>query len=425
MAWNDPGNNSGKDDDKPSTPQQDSDNKPSKEPDNPWANANRGNRNGNRNGNRGGNNQQPPDLDEVLKQLKERLGGLFGGGKSGNRNGRGGNAGNGGKDNKGGYGGLVALLLISAVAWFVYDASYTIDTRETGVVMRFGEALNGEDQLLSEGFHLRWPRPIERVITVNSKTIYTESYKSGIITKDLSLVMVSLDVQYQKKDPYAYAFRMADPEFTLKKAVSASIRRVIGRANLDDVLTNAGGSDDVGRGAVNRKVTEELNKVMDEYQTGIEITDVNINDILPPEEVRDSFERITKAGQQSEQVVNVAERERNKIETEAEGTADGMLEAANAYGSQREFRARGEAERFRQLYVQYKLAPEVTRDRMYLETMEKVMQKSSKIIVDVQGGDSMTVLPLDQLIRQRPTATTNDNAATSNATTNTNAQGGQ
>lgn len=400
MAWNEPGNDNDKPTDSNGGNQPNKPSKPSR-PDNPWANnANKGS------GNRGGsnrNNQQPPDLEEVLKELKARLGGLFGGNSNNSsRKAGGGSKGNGSKDNNGGYGGLIVLLLISALAWFVYDASYTIDTRETGVVLRFGKALEGEDQLLGEGFHLRWPRPIERVITVNSQTIYTESYESPIITKDLSIVMVSLDVQYRKKDPYAYAFRMTDPEFTLKKAVSASIRRIIGQAELGDVLTNAGSiNSDVGRGAVNRQVTEELGKVMASYNTGIEITDVNINNILPPDNVLASFEGITQAGQESEQVVNVAERARNKIETEAAGTADGLIEQAEAYGEKRRLGAEGEAERFRQLYLQYRLAPEVTRDRMYLETMERVMSTSQKVIVDVQSGDSMTVLPLDQLLNAR------------------------
>lgn len=426
MAWNEPGDND-KPNNKPDgqdSGQNNGDSKqkpdPNKRPDNPWAAANRGSNRGSNGQRRGSNNnQQPPDLEEALKELKARLASLFGlasGGKSGNKK-------TGSNNASGGYGGLIVLLLITAVAWFVYDSLYVIDAQEQGVVLRFGEA---REELLEPGLNLRWPRPIERVFVVNTQAKDERSYESEIITKDLSLVHVKLDIQYRKADPVAYLFNTASPEETMEKAISAAIRKIIGEVGLQDALSNKASSaaqktanEIVGREAVNNAFQSELQTIMDDYNTGIVLVEVLIGELLPPEKIRDSFEGITEATQESKRVINEAKKTQNTLETEAEGTAKGILSEANRDAETLKKRAKGEATRFDKLYQQYRLAPKVTRDRLYLEVMEKVLASSSKIILDGgEGSNNMTVLPLDQLIKSRVQQKEESAASTSAESTN-------
>jgi membrane protease subunit HflK len=339
---------------------------------------------------KGGGDQGPPDLDEVVRKLQERLGGLFGGGKP---------SGNGSGGNGGGFGlpsgGLSAqlVLIVAGVLLAVWLASgfYIVDAAERGVVLRFGRSVDTTDP------GLRWhiPYPVESAETVNVDAVATFSHRAAMLTKDENIVDVELTVQSRIQDAGDFLFQDRDPRKTLEDATETVVRKTIGGSKLDYVLTE-------GRGAIAVTIQERVQELMNLYKTGLLVTSVNMQPAKPPEQVKESFDDAIKAREDKERSENKAEAYSNQILPQARGEAARITADAKAYRDKVVAESEGEAARFSAVLAEYAKAPEVTRQRLYLETMEKVLSESGKVLLDVkEGGNSLLYLPIDQLMRQR------------------------
>lgn len=344
MAWNEPG---GKDKD-------------------PW-------------GGGGRNNDGPPDLDEAFKKLQEKLNGLFGGGS--------GNKGSGG-GSSGGFGGIFVVLAVVAVVVYLAAGIYQVDAKERAVVLQFGAFQEIKDS------GLRWNAPIiTKVFKVNVTTESQYPSRGLMLTQDESIVELPLTVQYNVADVKAYVLNVKDPEISLRHATDSAIRHVIGSSELNQVLSE-------GRQKIAAEVKQRLQAYLDNYGTGILVRDVNIQEGRPPEEVRAAFDDVIKAKEDEERLKNEAQAYANAVIPEARGRAQRMIEEAEAYRAEVVARAEGESDRFERLLTEYKRAPGVTRERLYIETLERVMSNTSKVMVDVEGGNNMLYLPLDRLVQQ-------------------------
>ncbi|MDT4328911.1 FtsH protease activity modulator HflK [Methylomonas sp. MED-D] len=339
-----------------------------------------------------GRNDQnsPPDLDEVVRNLQEKLGALFGGGSNG-----GGNRTSGSSMRGAGWVAGGALVLWSLSGF------YTVDEGTRGVVTRFG-AYVGTSQ---PGLNWHVPAPIEQVqvINVEQQRFIEVGYRSGggqamgsvpkeamMLTKDENIVDVRLAVQYQVKDAKDYAFNVLDPASTLKQVTESVQRGVIGRSDMDFVLTE-------GRSEIVQEIKSEIQSVMDAYRTGILITSVNLQDAQPPEQVQGAFEDAIKAREDKQRLINEAEAYANDVVPKARGAASRIVQESEGYKEKVIAKANGDVSRFSQLLTEYKKAPGVTKQRMYIETMEQVLGRASNVLVDVKDGGNVMYLPLDKL----------------------------
>lgn len=349
MAWNEPGGgNNDKD---------------------PWGNNNRG------------GNQGPPDLDEALKQLMDKLNGMFGGKKP---NGTGG----GSKDSGPGAGGFFGLIFIGLVLVLGYKSVYTIDEQQRGVVLSVGKY----DRTLEPG--LRFVIPFIEIVTpVNVTNVRNAELKELMLTQDENVVEVAMNVQYRVVDPVSFSLRVEDPEKSLVHAAESALRHEVGSTNMDPILTS-------GRTLLAGNVRDRLQTYMSNYQTGIEVDKVNIKDATAPQQVKAAFDDVQSAKLDKERYVNEAEAYANTIVPEARGKAQRMLEESNAYKEQVIAQAEGEADRFVKLHKEYRKAPAVTRERLYLDSISKVYGNASKVLVDVEGGNNMMYLPLDKIMEK-------------------------
>ncbi len=350
MAWNEPGGNGDKD---------------------PWG-GNRGNR----------GNQGPPDLDEVFKNLQKKFGSLFGGGKGGRSGGSSSGISGGGI----GIGLIVAILLV----FWIATGFYKIEEAERGIVFRFGEHVD----TTQKGLHWHLPVPIERVEKVDVTKVYTIPINSTMLTQDENIVDIHGTVQYQIDNAEKYLFNVRQPELSLSQITESALRESIGRSKMDYVITE-------GRGEIAIQVKEIIQEIVNNYQTGLTIFKVNIQSAKPPEAVKDAFDDVTQAREDEERFKNEAEAYRNEVLPKARGASARMREEAEAYKNEVIARAEGEAERFTQLLKEYKKAPEITRERLYLDMMESVLSNSSKVMVDVEGGNNLLYLPLDKLMDRK------------------------
>ncbi|MDD3448723.1 MAG: FtsH protease activity modulator HflK [Gammaproteobacteria bacterium] len=345
MAWNEPGG-SGKD---------------------PW-------------GSQGGD-QGPPDLDELARKFQQKLGGLFGG--KGGGSGTGGGRGAGGASRIG-----LGLVLGALVAVWVFSGIYIVAPAERAVVLQFGRYV----KTTGPGPH--WvPRFIQTVEKVNVEQIRNIQRQASMLTQDENIISVALAVQYRVKDIKDYVFLVRDPDLTLREATESAVREVIGKSKLDFALTE-------GRSEIMARTETLIQEILDRYGTGLQITSVNLQDAQPPEQVQGAFEDAIKAREDEQRLKNEAEAYANEIVPVARGKAARQLEEANAYKAQVIAQAEGEASRFEQLLTEYRKSPAVTRQRLYLETMESVLASSSKVMVDVEGGNNLMYLPLDQLMQR-------------------------
>ncbi|QHJ12040.1 Modulator of FtsH protease HflK [Paraglaciecola mesophila] len=345
MAWNEPGGNNN----------------------DPWKN-------------RGGRDQGPPDLDEVFKNILNKFG-KFGGGKGGSSDGKGFGLGLG----------LVIGLLV--IVWFI-SGFYTIREAERGVVLRFGEF----SHFVEPG--LRWkPTFVDSVLPVDVQTVRSLPSSGSMLTEDENVVRVEMEVQYRILEPYKYSFSVTSPETSLSQAFDSAIRYVVGHSKMDDVLTS-------GREVARQNVREELQAILEPYDMGISIVDMNFKDARPPEEVKAAFDDAIAAQEDEQRFINEAEAYSREIEPRARGQVNRMAEEAQAYKEQAILQAQGEVARFEELLPQYQAAPEVTRSRIYLETLEEVYAKTSKIMVDTKGSGNMLYLPLDKILEKQNSSTT-------------------
>lgn len=331
-------------------------------------------------GNRGGrkNNDGPPDLDEVVRNLQQRLGGLFG---KRPPVGGGGSAGN----NPLLWAGIIILLVI----WLMYDMFYVIDQQQRGVVLRFGEY----QTTLQPGLSMRMPRPLERVIKVNTGQVNTVSHQASMLTQDENIVDVEEAVQWRVQNPENYLFEVAAPSSTLRQVVESAIREIIGRNKLDFILTQ-------GRGEIESLQIERMQQVLDEYNAGILVVSVDMQPAQPPDPVKDAFDDAIKAREDEQRLINEAEAYRNEIIPRARGEAARIREEALGYKDRVVARAQGNTNRFEQVLEEYQQASQVTRERLYLDTMEYVLGRNSKIMMDTEGGSNLTYLPIDRLLEQ-------------------------
>lgn len=344
MAWNEPGGNNN----------------------DPWKN-------------RGGRDQGPPDLDDVFKNLFGKFG------KSG------GGSGGSGKS----LGGIGAGILIGLVViiWAV-SGFYTIREAERGVVLRFGEYAKQVEP------GLRWaPTFIDRVIPVDVQSIRDQSSSGSMLTEDENVVSVQMEMQFRVVDPYRWTFAVESPETSLSQSLDSAIRYVVGHSTMDDVLTD-------GREVARQRVWEELQAIIEPYNMGVSIIDMNFRDARPPEQVKDAFDDAISAQEDEQRFIREAEAYAREIEPRARGQVNRMNEEAQAYKERVTLEAQGEVARFESLLPQYEKAPVVTRERIYIETMEEVLGSTSKILVDSKGGNNMMYLPLDKIMERQQGSST-------------------
>ena len=346
MAWNEPGNG-GRD---------------------PWGNR---------------QDEGPPDLDEAFKKLQNNLGKMFGGGGQSS----GGRSSGGNPVSKS----ILWLALLGAAVVYGMMGVYTLDEQERGVVLRLGTAT---DSILMPG--LSWQPPlIDKVIIHNVSRVRSHPQQAEMLTEDENIVKVKLTVQYVIDDVKAFALNVKSPEQSLYQSTESAVRHVVGSTEMDRVLTE-------GRAIMGTEIKTRIQDYMNDYGTGIAVTQVNIDETAPPDAVREAFDEVIRAREDEVRVRNEANAYANKVIPEARGEAQRYLEEAEAYRRQVVAEARGESERFSKLLVEYQVAPEVTRERMYIDTLESVMSQSSKVMIDVEGGNNMMYLPLDKMAQRTP-----------------------
>lgn len=319
---------------------------------------------------------QPPDLDEALKRFQEKLRKTFFGGSRQT---------DGDTPSSDNNGGLIALsaVLILFILW-VLSGIFIVDEGEQAVILRFGRYVSS----VGPGPH--WiPRLISSKIVKNVERVSDYSYSAQMLTKDENLVSVSLAVQYRIGDLQAYLFNVADPQESLQQATSSALRQVVGTTTLDQIITE-------GREAWGSNVQESLTKILEKYKTGIVIVNVSPQPARAPENVQDAFDDAIKAQEDEKRFKEQAFAYQARVVPIAEGNAKRISEEAQAYAQQVVLRAKGEVAEFLALLPQYVLAPAVTSERMYLDTMQQVLSKSSKVIVDSKSNN-LLYLPLDKL----------------------------
>ncbi|MDH5600850.1 MAG: FtsH protease activity modulator HflK [Gammaproteobacteria bacterium] len=356
MAWNEPGGSGNKD---------------------PWGNKN--------------NQDGPPDLDEVFKKLNEKVTSLFGG--------KGGRSGGGSGSSSGSKGvGFIALIIV--VLWGL-SGIYIIDEGRQGVVLRVGAF----DRITEPGPHW-YPRFIEKVEIVDvdrvrSLNIGATSHESLMLTKDENIVDIQFAVQYKVSNAKDYVFNVREPDTTLRQVTETAMREIVGKNNMDFVIKD-------GRVQVASGTKELMQNILDGYKTGLIVTNVNMQNAQPPEQVQHAFSDAVKAREDKERLVNEAEAYSNDILPRARGKAARMGQEAVAYRDQVIARANGETQRFLKVLTEYKKAPAVTRDRLYLDAMESVLSRSNKVMVDVKKGNNLMYLPLDRLQSRQGSSITSD-----------------
>lgn len=350
MAWNDPGRNR-----------------------NPWGNR---------------PDKGAADLDEALRNLQRKLAGLFGGG-----------GGNGGSERGApggamrGFGvGTVALVL---VAVWAATGLYKVDAAERAVVTRFGKYVATTEPGLR--WHMPWPIESREIVNVESVEGFED--QTRMLTSDENLVDINIAVQYRRAEPVAYAFNVRDPVSTLGEVSESAIREIVGRSTLDFVLEE-------GRQEITAKTRELIQRTLDSYETGIEVTTVNLQGVSVPEQVQSAQRDAIKAREDKERLALEAQAYSNDILPKAKGSAARQMEDSQAYKARIVADAEGEAARFAKLLEAYERAPGVTRQRLYYETMEEVLGSTNKVLVDTKGTGNMLYLPLDKMLERRaPTLT--------------------
>ena len=325
-------------------------------------------------GGRGGD-QGPPDLDEALKKLQGQLSGIFGGG-GGNRGGKSGGL----------SAGMIGGILVIGLILYAVNGFYLVDESERGVVFRFGKV---RDSVVTPGLHW-YPRLIDEVELVNVSRVREHEHQALMLTEDENIVDVSLVVQWIVDNAQDYVTKVKDPQISLDHATESALRHVVGSSEMDYVITE-------GRADLGVQVQQRLQNYLNDYGTGILVRTVNINETGPPREVKEAFDDVQKAKEDESRVVNLANAYAEQILPEARGAAQQQIEEANAYRDRVVARSEGEANRFVKLWTEYSSAKKVTRDRLYLDAVETVMANSNKVLLDVEGGNNMLYLPLDQL----------------------------
>lgn len=345
MAWNEPGNN-GNHDDK-----------------DPWGKDQRG-----------GKDQGPPDLDEVFSKLSRKIGGMMGK-KSGTPAG-------------GAAVGIGAIAVLAAAVWG-FSGFYTIGEAERGVVLQFGKF----DKTVGPG--LNWkPTFIDEVIPVNVQAIRSLRTSGLMLTKDENVLKVEMDVQYKVSNPEKYLFSVTNADNSLRQATDSALRAVIGDSSMNEALTT-------GRQVIRANTQVAIDKIIDKYDMGISVVDVNFQSARPPEAVKDAFDDAIAAREDEERFVREAEAYSNDILPKAMGRAERIKKEAQGYSEAQINGAIGEVAQFNKLLPEYQANPQVMRDRLYLNTMESMYSNTSKVMIDSKSSGNLLYLPLDKLMQQK------------------------
>ncbi len=324
----------------------------------------------------GGNGQQgPPDLDELVRNMQRRISALFGGG------GRGGGS-------PAGTGSTLLMFLVVLLVAVVWLSAYRIDAPEQGVVLRLG----AYDRISPPGLHFRIP-VVETIEKVNTAQIENFDYRNQMLTSDENIVFIEGNVQYRRGDPRDYLFSVVSPEETLKEVAESAIREVIGENIASFILRE-------GRPQVAEDAQELMQETLDFYKTGIVVTQFNLVDAQPPPEVQPAVDDATKAREDKERFQLRAEAYANDIIPRARGAAARQMQEAEAYRERVIADAEGETARFLALLEEYEKAPEVTRQRLYLEAVEEVYGANAKVIIDSESGGNLLYLPIDKLMER-------------------------
>ncbi len=334
MAWNEPGNNNDKDRD-------------------PWKST--------------GKSQIPPDISKLLNSIGERLTGTFGGQSSG------------------GSTGLIIFALLAIVIW-IGSGFYTIEEAERGVVLRFGKY----HETVDPGLRWKWTF-VDKVIPVDVESVKSMPSSGFMLTQDENVVRVDMDVQYRIVNPREYLFSVTDADNSLREATDSALRYVVGHTSMDDLLTK-------GREKVRQNTWQVLEEIINPYRMGLAIVDVNFLPARPPEEVKDAFDDAISAQEDEQRFIREAEAYARETEPKARGQVKRLEEESLAYKEQVVLKATGEVARFNQLLPEYIAAPQLTRERLYLDTMEELYQKTNKVLIDVpKGNNNVIYLPLDKM----------------------------
>lgn len=356
MAWNEPGGSGGKD---------------------PWGGRN--------------DEQGPPDIDEVVRNLQKKFGGIFGGGRGG-----GAAAGGGGGMGAGGVG---LIVLVAFLVWFI-SGIYIIEEGKRGVVLQFGAYK--ETTMPGPHWFPRFIQSVEKVdfSGVRSIELGSRADESLMLTEDENIVDVKFAVQYQVKNAEDYLFNVRDPDMTMRDATESAVREIIGKSTMDFVITG-------GRSEVVSRAQGLIQEILDKYETGLVVTQLTMQDAQAPQQVQGAFADVVKAREDKVRLENEAQAYKEDILPKARGRGQRLIEEATAYKEQVIAEAEGETSRFLSILAEYSKAPKVTRERLYIDALEKVLLKSSKVVVDTKGSNNLLYLPLDKLM-QRSSSTAAD-----------------
>lgn len=355
MAWNQPGNN-----------RHDRD---------PWGSSHNTSGNSGGNHNKGGCERGPPDLEEIFRTFIRKLSG-FGNKRGGIFTGAPGRSSS-------------YISLSAAVIMLIWAGSgfYTMKEAERGVVLRFGKF----DHLVQPG--LNWkPTFIDTVIAVNVESVRELAASGVMLTSDENVVRVEMNVQYRVTDPESYLFRVTNADDSLRQATDSALRGVIGKYTMDRILTE-------GRTVVRSDTQRVLEETIQPYNMGITLLDVNFQAARPPEEVKAAFDDAIAARENEQQYIREAEAYSNEVQPRANGQAQRILEESRAYKTRTVLEAQGEVQRFAKVLPEYKAAPNITRERLYIDAMDRVLSNTRKILVNDKGSNNLMVLPLDQMLR--------------------------
>ena len=348
-------------------------------------------------GKRGGGNDGPPDLDEILRKFNQKLGGLFGG-KGTSKPGNGGTGGGG--PSAAMMGGGFALAAGLAMSVWLASGFYIVEEGKRGLELRLGRYV----QTTQPGPRWHWPYPIESVEVVNVSQVqaieigHRNNQKTKVreeslmLTEDQNIVDVQFAVQYTLKSPEEYLFINRSPDEAVRQVGETAMREIVGKSKMDFVLYE-------GRGDIAARAKVLMQQILDRYRTGIQISIVNLQNAQPPEQVQASFDDAVRAKQDRERLKNEGEAYANDILPKTKGAAARLMEEANGHKQRVIANAQGDASRFTQVLTEYDKAPGVTRERLYLDMMQQVLQSTSKIVVDQKGGNNLLYLPLDKLIQ--------------------------
>ena len=350
MAWNEPGGNKNNGDNK-----KDNDDK---KPNNPWGS--------------GGN--QPPDLEKIITDFFGKIKKIFGMSDKG----------------RGGMVFPVVLVLLAITAYGVWTSAHKIGPSERGVVLVFGKY----SKTMTPGLNFTWPKPISEVLKVDVNQLYSVGEKGEMLTEDKNLVFLEFDIQYRIRESKItdYLFMLENPQSTVKHAAESAVRQVVGTNTMSHLLNE-------NREVAINNIVVELQAMLDQYTSGIQVTNFNFKEVHPPAQVKGAFDDVVKAREDAKTFINEANEYAKQEVPLAEGDALKIIQEAEAYKQAIIAKSEGESQQFNLVREQFELAPEVTKERLYLETMEEVFSNTSKVFIDTDSSNNMMYLPLDQMLK--------------------------